>query len=432
MSQHHTITPGGRLRGELDVPGDKSISHRTVMLGAIAEGRTTVSNLLEGEDVLATVSAFRQMGVNIERNNEQQLIIDGVGLHGLQAPQEMLDLGNSGTAFRLMMGLLAGQGWAVGMTGDVSLRSRPMTRIIKPLGLMGARIEAQQGKPPVQIHPQMYLNAIDYRLPVASAQVKSAILLAGLYAQGKTMVHEPSPTRDHSERMLRSFGYRVEREGSIISLEGGGKLNGCEITVPADLSSAAFFIVAALIMPDSEIVLRGVGLNPTRDGVIAILRKMGAQIALLNPRRSGAEPVVDIQVQSSSLNACEIHGDEIALAIDEIPIIAIAAACAQGQTIISGAKELRVKESDRIDSVVKGLRQLSIEVSERPDGMLIEGGKLSGGVVESYGDHRIAMAFSIAGTIADAAVEVRDCANVNTSFPGFIPLARQSGIAIND
>ncbi len=431
MTDNYTITPGGRLSGELSLPGDKSISHRALMLGSIARGSTEIRNLLVGKDVLATMQAFLQMGVSITRQSSG-LLIKGNGMHGLQAPKQVLDLENSGTALRLLVGLLAGQGWSVCLSGDRSLCSRPMNRVIVPLSRMAARIESDEGRAPICIQPQPQLTSIEYMLPVASAQVKSALLLAGLYAQGKTVIHEPVTTRDHTERMLRTFGYPLEREGGRIEIEGGGELSGCVVDVPADLSSAAFFILAALIMPDSEILLRDVGINPTRIGVITILRRMGGRIEQTNLRQYGEEPVADIRVSWSRLTGCHIDGDDVALAIDELPAIAVAAACAQGETVISGAQELRVKESDRIQSIVAGLRALSIEVEEKPDGMLIKGGRFKGGVVDSYSDHRIAMAFSVAGAVANAQVEVLDCANVATSFPGFQQTTRRVGIRLDD
>ncbi len=391
------VKPGGSLLGGLRVPGDKSISHRSIMLGSLAEGVTEVSGFLEGEDSLATLRAFRQMGVEIDGPDQGRVVIHGVGIHGLQAPNGPLDLGNSGTSMRLLSGLLAGQGFEVTLTGDSSLSSRPMKRVTEPLAEMGARVNtAEGGTAPLIIRAGNQLKGIDYRLPMASAQVKSSVLLAGLYAEGETCVTEPAPTRDHTERMLEGFGYTVRRDGAKVCLEGGGKLRACKIDVPADISSAAFFMVGASIAPDSDITLEHVGVNPTRDGVINILRLMGADIQILNERSVGGEPVADIRVRSTKLQGIRIPEDQVPLAIDEFPAIFIAAACAEGETVLTGAEELRVKESDRIQVMVDGLRELGIEAEPTPDGAVIQGGNLGGGRLNSHGDHRIAMAKAMA------------------------------------
>lgn len=427
----YIVQPGGRLRGRLRVPGDKSISHRAVMLGALANGRTVIDGLLEGEDVLCTVAAFRQMGVAIEGPRAGHVEIAGAGLHGLKPPARPLDLGNSGTAMRLMAGILAAQPFDAELIGDASLRRRPMQRVAEPLAQMGARIEtAEGGRPPLRIQGGQRLRGIHYRLPVASAQVKSAILLAGLYADGETAVTEPAPTRDHTERMLRAFGYTVETSGATARLRGGGALTAAALQVPADISSAAFFLAGATIAPESDITLLDVGVNPTRLGVLNILREMGACIETLNPRHLGGEPVADLQVRSSRLRGIRIPEDQVPLAIDEIPALLIAAACADGDTVLAGAEELRVKESDRIAVMAAGLAAIGIEVQEAPDGMIVRGGKIKGGVVESAGDHRIAMAFAMAALRAQQPVTVRDCRNVDTSFPGFAAAARAAGLAI--
>ena len=438
-SINYQVRPGGRLHGSIRVPGDKSISHRSVMLGALAEGVTEVSGLLEGEDVLATLGAFRAMGVSMEwsaaesRAAPRRLLIHGVGLHGLSRPSAVLDMGNSGTAMRLMAGILAGQNFDSELSGDASLRKRPMARVAAPLNAMGARVEtAAGGLPPLKIRGGQALVGIDYALPVASAQVKSAILLAGLYAQGTTTVTEPLPTRDHTERMLRGFGYPVESEGSRIRLVGGKALRACSIPVPADVSSAAFFMVGAAMTPNSEIVLEHVGINPTRIGVINILKQMGAALLLTNAREIGGEPVADIRIAGGNLHGIVIPSDQVPLAIDEFPALFIAAAAAVGKTILTGAKELRVKESDRIAVMAQGLRTLGITVRELPDGIAIEGGSLRGGVVDSHGDHRVAMAFAMAGLRAGGAITIRDCKNVDTSFPGFVPLASRAGLSITE
>ena len=431
MSTKFIINPGGCLRGSLRVPGDKSISHRSIMLGALAEGTTVVSGFLEGEDTLATLAAFQAMGVNISRNNGQ-ISIKGVGLHGLKAPNAPLYLGNSGTSMRLLSGLMVGQKFSVEMTGDASLSRRPMRRVTKPLSLMGANIvSTEDGTPPLKINGNS-LQAINYNLPVASAQVKSAILLAGLYANGKTCVTEPAPTRDHTERMLAGFAYSVIRDGNTICVEGGGKLQANSIDVPADISSAAFFIVAACIAKDSDLSLTHVGINATRIGIINILQQMGADISLTNQHEVSGELVADIHIRSSKLHGIHIPPEQVPLAIDEFPAIFIAAACAEGETVLTGAAELRVKESDRIQVMADGLNTIGINAEATPDGMIIQGGKIQGGIINSHGDHRIAMAFTIAALRASETITVTDCANVATSFPNFVKLAQQAGINISE
>jgi len=435
MTKHKTLNyrveAGGKLSGRLRVPGDKSISHRSIMLGSLADGVTEVTGFLEGEDSLATLRAFRALGVAIEGPVAGRVTIHGVGMHGLRAPGAPLDLGNSGTSMRLLTGLLAGHGVAVTLTGDSSLSGRPMKRVIEPLTRMGAFIGAtEEGTAPLTIAANQPLKGIDYLLPMASAQVKSAVLLAGLYATGETSVTEPAPTRDHTERMLEGFGYSLQREGPRVSLIGGGRLKATPIDVPADISSAAFFLVGASIAEGSELLLEHVGINPTRDGVITILRLMGADIELANERLVGGEPVADIRVRSSHLKGIEIPEHLVPLAIDEFPAIFIAAACAEGTTTLTGAAELRVKESDRIQVMAEGLQVLGIKADPTPDGIRITGGLLEGGRVESHGDHRIAMAFAMAALRASKTIEILDCANVNTSFPGFVSLAACSGLRI--
>jgi 3-phosphoshikimate 1-carboxyvinyltransferase len=425
------VQPGGSLNGAVRVPGDKSISHRAVMLGALGDGRTIVSGLLEGEDVLCTVAAFRQMGVAIEGPIEGRAIIDGVGLNGLTAPSRPLDMGNSGTAMRLMAGILSAQSFDSMLVGDASLTRRPMKRVVEPLSAMGASIAtAGGGRPPLRIAGGKVLRGIDYRLPVPSAQVKSSILLAGLYAEGETEVTEPSPTRDHTERMLRAFGYDVTVKGSTARLRGGGRLRATTLAVPADISSAAFFLVGASVTPNAQLLLRDVGVNPTRIGVINILRLMGADIEVVNPRTYGDEPVCDLRVSSRRLRGIRIPRDQVPLAIDELPAILVAAACAEGETVLTGAEELRVKESDRIAAMAAGLKAVGIDAHETPDGMIVRGSPVRGGVVDSQGDHRIAMAFTMAGLVAQGFITVRDCKNVDTSFPGFADLARSVGLRI--
>ena len=429
------IQSGAAIAADIRVPGDKSISHRSIMLAAIAEGETYIHGFLEGEDALATLAAFRAMGVEISGPDNGVVRVEGVGLHGLKAPQAPLDLGNSGTSMRLLAGLLAGQSFAVTLTGDSSLSSRPMERVAAPLRQMGACIEtAEAGRPPLKISPVDCLRGIDYSLPMASAQVKSCVLLAGLYANGETSTVEPAPTRDHSERMLSGFGYSVKRQGARASLCGGGQLSATTIDVPADISSAAFFIVAATIVPDSDLTLRHVGVNPTRTGIIELLRLMGADITLSNQREVGGEPVADIRVCAVKLQGIKIPEALVPLAIDEFPIAFIAAACAEGETLLSGAEELRVKESDRIQAMVDGLVALGIDASGTEDGAVIRGGVLGAGrdsvAIDSYHDHRIAMAFAIASLRSHCRIVIRDCDNVATSFPNFAALASELGVAL--
>lgn len=421
--------PAGPLSGEIRVPGDKSISHRSIMLGSLAEGVTEIEGFLEGEDSLATLQAFRDMGVVIEGPHQGKVTIYGVGLHGLKQPPGPLYLGNSGTAMRLFAGLLAAQKFDVTLTGDASLSGRPMNRVAVPLQQMGAVINTEdEGRPPLRIEGGNQLAGINYTLPMASAQVKSCLLLAGMYAEGKTTVAEPAPTRDHTERMLTGFGYPVEVNGNTATIQGGGQLSACKIEVPADISSAAFFMVAASIVPGSELLIKHVGINPTRIGVINILRLMGGDITLENEREVGGEPVADIRVRAAQLKGIDVPEDQVPLAIDEFPVLCIAAANAQGTTTVRGASELRVKESDRIQAMADGLEVLGTHVETTPDGIIIKGGQtLQSGQVDSLGDHRIAMAFAVAGLRARGAIEIANCANVATSFPNFIELAKVTG-----
>ena len=418
------VTPSRLRDARVTVPGDKSISHRALMLGSLATGRTEVSGFLAGEDCLATAAAMRALGVDISQPAPTEMVIDGVGLHGLRAPSGDLDLGNSGTAMRLMAGLLAAQGFDSVLTGDESLRGRPMGRIVTPLTRMGAAIESDcDGTPPLQITGGLNLQGIDYEMPVASAQVKSAVLLAGLYAAGATTVTEPAVTRDHTERMLRAMGATVRSEalgrGTRIALEGGQALRACAIDVPADLSSATFIILGTLLSQDADILIENVGVNPTRTGVLDILLGMGADIRLENPRTHGDEPVADIRVRASRLSGGPVDPALVSLAIDEFPALFVAAAAASGTTTFSGLEELRVKESDRIAAMADGLRRLGIRVDETPDGAVVHGGRFGGGEVQSFHDHRVAMSLAMAATIAEDVVVIRDVDNVNTSFPGF-------------
>ena len=426
------VTPGGKVSGEIRVPGDKSISHRSIIFAALADGVTRISGFLEGEDALNTVAAFREMGVTIVGPEDGELTVYGVGINGLQAPRKPLYMGNSGTAMRLLAGLLAAQNFNSELTGDESLSKRPMNRVAEPLRTMGAKIDTGSGgTPPLQITGSA-LHGIDYQMQIASAQVKSCLLLAGLYASGETRVTEPAPCRDHTERMLGGFGYPVAREGSAVSLSGGGKLQASSIDIPADISSAAFFLVAASITPGARLRLEHVGINPTRVGIINLLRLMGARIDIENERDVGGEPVADLAVEHAPLTGIEIPTEEIPLAIDEVPVLFVAAACAEGETLLRGAEELRVKESDRIDAMAKGLGSLGITLETYPDGIRIEGGQLQGGEVDSFGDHRIAMAFVIAGLRASGPIKIKDCANVATSFPGFVQLASKVGIPVQE
>jgi len=429
------LSAGGRLQGRLRVPGDKSISHRSVMFASLAEGRSRISGFLNGEDCLSTMKAFRAMGAEVQIDAPDRLCIGGVGLHGLKAPTQALDLGNSGTSMRLMAGLMSGQRFGSVLSGDASLSRRPMRRVVDPLRRMGARIETtENGTAPLSIGPANHLHGIRHESPVSSAQVKSCLLLAGLYAEGETVVVEPAPSRDHSERMLQVFGVDVMARPGSAALRGGQALHASDIQVPADISSAAFFLVAAAIVPGSELILTDVGINPTRTGVIEILRRMGADIEVLEAREFGAEPVADLRVRGVGLSGIEIGAELVASAIDEFPALFIAAACAHGETIISGAEELRVKESDRIQAMVDGLRILGVDAEARADGACIAGvgveGQLGGGRIDSLGDHRVAMSFAVAALRANSPIVIDDCANVDTSFPGFAELAAGAGLPI--
>ncbi len=434
----YRVRPGGQAQGRLRVPGDKSISHRSIMLGALAEGVTEVKGFLEGEDSLATLQAFREMGVAIEGPHQGRVTIHGVGIKGLKAPAGPIYVGNSGTAMRLFAGLLAGQAFDSELTGDESLTKRPMARVADPLRLMGASIEtAEGGRPPLKIKGGTALKGIFYDMPMASAQVKSCLLLAGLYAEGETRVREPAPTRDHTERMLNGFGYSVSREGDTCWLQGGGTLSAGPIDVPSDISSATFFMVAAAITPGADITLEHVGINPTRVGVINILTLMGANLELLNQAEVGGEPVADIRIRYAPLKGIDIPVDQVPLAIDEFPALFIAAANAQGTTRLRGAEELRVKESDRIQAMADGLAILGVEHTVVEDGIDILGNadaqvpSYGGGRIDSLGDHRIAMAFTIASLRASDDIIIDDCANVATSFPSFVELANKIGMRVN-
>ena len=427
-----TSAPSGPVRGELRVPGDKSISHRAVMFASLADGVSRITGFLEGEDTRATARAFVEMGVRIEAPGASERIVHGVGLQGLRAPRAPVDCGNAGTGMRLLAGLLAGQQFDSTLIGDESLSRRPMRRVIEPLAQMGASIAAQPGGlPPLHIAGSRGLHGIDYTLPVASAQVKSAILLAGLYANSETRVAEPHPTRDYTERMLATFGWPIEFGAGWAKLTGGHRLRATDVVVPADFSSAAFFLVAATLVPESELVLLAVGMNPRRTGLLQALRAMGADIRLLDARELGGEAVADLVVRHAPLQGIDVPVELVADMIDEFPALFVAAAAARGTTRISGAAELRVKESDRIAVMAKGLRALGIDIEETPDGAVIHGGRIEAGEVDSSGDHRCAMSFAIAGLVARGPVRIGDCANVATSFPDFAGLARRCGFRLD-
>jgi 3-phosphoshikimate 1-carboxyvinyltransferase len=431
--QEYQVAPGAEVQGEATVPGDKSISHRALMLGGIATGDTRIRGFLASEDCLATLSALAALGVHIERPEPTRVIVHGAGAGGLHASASPLDMGNAGTAMRLSMGLLAGQPFASTLIGDGSLMRRPMERVAAPLRQMGAQITTHEGRPPVLLQGGRRLQGIDYTMPMASAQVKSAVLLAGLAAQGRTRVTEPAPTRDHTERMLAAFGVHVERAGASASLEGGQTLIGTDIEVPADFSSAAFFLVAGALAAPQGLRLRNVGVNPTRTGLLQMLQLMGAQISVHahGSVQGVGEPIADIEVRASRLRGIEVPESLVPLSIDEFPVFFIAAACAEGETVVRGAAELRVKESDRLAVMAEGLKSLGVEHTLLPDGIRIRGGQgFSGGTVDSHGDHRIAMAFTMASLRASGPIRILDVANVATSFPGFVQLAQAVGIRI--
>ncbi|WP_295557485.1 3-phosphoshikimate 1-carboxyvinyltransferase [uncultured Stenotrophomonas sp.] len=428
-AQHWIARKGQPLQGSLTIPGDKSVSHRSVMFAALADGTSHIEGFLEGEDTRATARIFSQLGVRIETPSPSQRIVHGVGIDGLQAPDAPLDCGNAGTGMRLLAGLLAGQAFDCTLIGDESLSGRPMRRVTGPLSQMGAKIDTESdGTPPLHVHGGQSLHGIDFASPVASAQIKSAVLLAGLYAQGETSVLEPHPTRDYTERMLSAFGVEIEFSPGKARLRGGQRLRATDIVVPADFSSAAFYLVAASIIPGSELRLKQVGLNPRRTGLLHALRLMGADITEENPAEQGGEPVADLVVRYAPLKGARIPEELVPDMIDEFPALFVAAAAAEGQTVVTGAAELRVKESDRLAAMATGLRALGMQVDETEDGATLHGGvRLGSGTIESHGDHRIAMAFAIAGQISDGEVRINDIANVATSFPDFDGLARSAG-----
>lgn len=423
--------PGARVAGEIRVPGDKSISHRAAMLGAIANGTTEIHGFLEGEDCLATLAACAAMGAGIERPGPGRVVIRGRGLRGLTAPSAPLDLGNSGTAMRLLAGLLCGQPFDSILVGDASLMRRPMERIAAPLCRMGAGIRTSNGRPPISITGGRTLRGRAHALNLPSAQVKSAILFAGLQAQGRTAVSEPERSRDHTERMLAAFGVPVTREDATVSLAGPATLSGTHIDVPGDFSSAAFLIVAGLVAGAGPLLIRGVGVNPTRTGLLDILRLMGADVRLHEVAGRGAEPVADIEVRPGALRGIAVPHELVARSIDEFPVLFAAAAVAEGETVVTGATELRVKESDRIAVMAAGLAALGVAAEALPDGMRIRGGPVRGGVVASRGDHRVAMAFAVLAARAASPILVNEVQNVATSFPGFVATARAVGLDVS-
>lgn len=426
-------TPGGALRGEIRVPGDKSIAHRALMLAALADGTSRIGGVPEGTDVRTTARGLAQMGVRIDASTAGERVVTGVGMQRLVPPPGPLDCGNSGTGMRLLAGLLAGQAFDSTLTGDASLSRRPMRRVVDPLARMGAWIDCGgDGTPPLRIHGGRTLHGIDYLSPVASAQVKSALLLAGLRARGATTVDEPVPTRDHTERLLAAFHWPVVYGPGHASLKGGHRLQATDVSIPGDFSSAAFFITAATLVPGSDVLLRGVGINPRRTGLLNVLCAMGADIEERDRRLLGEEWSADLRVRHAALRGVEVPIHEVVDMIDELPILFVAAAVAEGVTTIRGAGELRVKESDRIATMARGLRQLGIEVAERPDGAEVNGGVLQGGYVECAGDHRVAMSLAVAGAVASAPVHIADCTNVATSFPEFVALSRECGMVLTE
>lgn len=433
----YKVSPGAPLKGAVRVPGDKSISHRALMFGAIATGDTEIQGLLAGRDCLATLSILRALGISVETESKGEhldVCVKGKGLFGFSPPNGVLDCENSGTTMRLMAGILAGQPFSSVLVGDESLSQRPMGRIMDPLREMGACLEGAHGgtHPPLTLTGGQTLTGQTFTLTLPSAQLKSCVLLAGLHAKGRTQIVEAGITRDHTERMLEAFGYPIVHTKSMIEIQGQGQLHATTVQVPADISSAAFFMVGATLVKGSKITLKQVGLNPTRTGICHILKQMGARIRIeqMNKATTGQEPLGDIHVESSDLQGIEIPESLVPIAIDEFPILFVAAACAKGTTVLRHAKELRVKETDRIKGMVLGLRALGIQVQELEDGVIIEGGTFTGGEVDSLGDHRLAMAFSMAGLCAPSPIIIKQCANVATSFPNFVSVCRSLGINI--
>lgn len=423
-------SPGGRVAGEVGVPGDKSISHRVAMLAAVAEGVSEIRGYLEADDCLTTLAALAALGVSVEREASGLLRIRGVGLNGLAAPRAALDLGNSGTSMRLFAGLLAGQAFDSVLVGDASLMRRPMERVAAPLRRMGGDVRTNDGRPPIRIRGQAKLTGCSHALEVPSAQVKSALLLAGLQATGRTSVREPATSRDHTERLLPAFGVPVLRDDGAVAIDGPARLAAAQVDVPGDFSSAAYFIVAGLIAGQSPLVIRGVGVNPTRTALVGILRQMGGDIRVHPAASAGGEPRADIEVRPSTLRGIAVPEDRVSIAMDELPALFAAAAVAEGDTLVTGAGELRVKESDRLAAMATGLESLGVAVERRTDGLRVRGGAVRGGAVDSQGDHRVAMAFAVLGARANGPIDIRDVQNVATSFPGFARTARAAGLQL--
>ena len=425
-------SPGAGVAGDVRVPGDKSISHRAAILGAIAQGTTEIQGFLEGEDCRATLAALAAMGIGIERAAPGQLRVHGVGLRGLKPPGRSIDLGNSGTSMRLLAGILAGQAFDSTLVGDASLMRRPMERVAAPLRLMGASVQTRDGLPPLSIGGGQTLRGCEHALEIPSAQVKSALLLAGLYAAGPTRVSEPGVSRDHTERMLEAFGVSVVSTDSSAGLAGPATLTATRIVIPGDFSSAAFFIVAGLVAGNAPLLIRDVGINPTRTALIDILRLMGADIRLHEPNTQGGEPRADIEVRPSRLRGIVVPTALVPIALDELPILFAAAAVAEGETVVTGAAELRVKESDRLSAMADGLESVGVVLERLPDGLQVRGGPVSGGIVASRGDHRVAMSFAVLGARASSPIAIRDVQNVATSFPGFVATARAAGLRLEE
>ena len=420
---HYISHPSKALEGEIAVPGDKSISHRALIFAAIAKGTTLIQGILESQDCFATKNALQSMGVSMDSSMPGTLLIKGEGKYSLKAPQQAIDCGNSGTTLRLLTGLLAAQSFDSQLTGDVSLLNRPMERLTQPLSEMGALIETTKGKAPIYIRGGGCLKGIRYKMPIASAQVKSGLLLAGLYAEGETHIIEPYVLRDHTERMLATLSCPIHKTDNAVRVNALGECFGGHLDIPGDFSSAAFFIVAATLLPGSSLVIKNVGINPTRTGLLVLLKQMGAHIEVFNKKLYGEEPVADIAVRYAPLEGITISPAMVPLAIDEFPILFIAAAAAKGQTLLHGARELRYKESDRIFAMAAGLQALGIEAQAAKDGIFIQGGVFKGGTVDSFHDHRVAMAFSIAGAVSQKPVTIRDCQWIETSYPDFLSTA---------
>ena len=431
-SRQFVTRPGSHVAGEISVPGDKSISHRAAILGALAEGVTEIRGYLEAQDCLATLAALAAMGIRLDRSAPGVLQVQGAGLYGLSAPRAALDLGNSGTSMRLLAGVLAGQAFDSVLVGDASLMRRPMERVAAPLRRMGAEVRTNDGRPPIAIRGQQALTGCAHALEVPSAQVKSALLLAGLQATGRTSVREPALSRDHTERLLPSFGVPVVHDGGSVAVDGPARLEATQVDVPGDFSSAAYLIAAGLIAGKGELLIRGVGVNPTRTALLDILRQMGADIRVHPVASADGEPRADIEVRPGVLHGVVVPEDRVPIAMDELPLLFAVAAVAEGETLVTGASELRVKESDRLAAMAIGLEAVGVAVERVADGLRVRGGPVRGGAVDSQGDHRVAMAFAVLGARADGPITIRDVQNVATSFPGFTRTAQAAGLQISE